>query len=40
MAYFLPTKKHILIWKSNFDLKEHKNYGKKSKVIEQNMKKQ
>ena len=36
MTYFLPTKRHILMWKSNYNLKEHKSCGKKSKVIQQN----
>ena len=40
MTYFLPTKRYILIWKSNYNLKEHKSCGKKSKMIRRNMKKQ
>ena len=40
MTYFLPTKRHILMWKRNYNLKEHKSCGKKSKVIQRNVNKQ
>ena len=37
--YFMRTKRYILTWKSNYNLKEDKNNGKKLKITQQNMKK-
>ena len=40
MGDFLPTKRHVLTWKSNHNLKELNSCEKKSKMAKWNMKKQ